>query len=116
MQGNHTFTFHFPSGNAQTWRPIWIVIEAINGESANLISSGTTPASNEECCSLIRASKFTDCLHQPSQFLFWDVAWDTFRNFGNIANAKEWSLRSILPLPTRDITKEHREIRELPTS
>src|SRR5712691_7667427 len=115
MERNDPLSFHFPCWKPQARCSIWIPVKTIHCESPDLITSCSTPTSNEQCSSLIGTGKCADRFHQPCEFVFRDVAGNALWDLRQISDAEQWSLWHIFPFPTRDIPKKHREIGQCPS-
>src|SRR6266699_5174327 len=109
MKRDQTLPLRFPCWNTQPRRPVWVRVQAVNGEAANLLAARSTPARDEERCPLIGTRQGTNGCHEPCQFIFWNIAWDTLWHLGQVAHTEQRTAGNIFPFPAGHVTKKHRE-------
>src|SRR2546427_9414156 len=109
IQGYHALSLRFARWNAQPCCSIWVLVQTVYGQSANLIPPCATPSCNEQRCSLIWTLQGSYRFHETRQFGRWDVARHTLGHFRQIARSQQWSARHIFPSPRSGFTEEDRK-------
>src|SRR6266568_391715 len=106
---HQTLALRFARWDVEPCRPIWVLVQAVNRESTNLIPPCATPPCNKECCSLIGTLQGSYRFHQTRQFVGWDVARHTLGHLRQITWSQQRAARYILPSPRSRFAEEDRE-------
>src|SRR6266516_943433 len=86
-EGNQALLIGFSRRDSQTWGAVGVAIQAIDLQAANLIASGSAPASDEERRSLVGTVERADGFHQTREFLFRNIARNPLCSFRQISRS-----------------------------
>src|SRR5258708_33625197 len=108
LHRDHALRVRFADRDVQSGGSIGVAIQAVQRQSLDLVTPGSSPARDEDRGTLERILEAFNGLHQASQFVVGNKPWHSLRPLWKIAVDQQRMCWYLVPTPVRHLTKEGR--------